>query len=63
MVFFFGQMDVLGYDVSSKFLKVLEWKNRILSTDIKEDYEEFMQDTKKRIAEVKQHFELKNSKL
>jgi len=62
MIFFFGQMDVVGYDIS-KFLKVVEWKNRILATDIKQDYEDFMTDTKKRREEVKKHFELKNSKL
>jgi len=44
-------------------VKVAEWKNRILSTDIKQDYNDFMEDTKRRREEVKKHFELKNSKL
>ena len=60
MLFFFGQMEVVGYDIS-KFTKLVEWKNRMLSTDIRQDYEDFITDTKKRIQEVQHHFDLKNN--
>lgn len=41
IMFFFCDLEMLEYKLD-KFPKIKEWKERILATDFKEDYEEFL---------------------
>lgn len=52
MVFFFVYIEIPGYDLS-KFPKAKEWKERVLATNIKVDYQSFYDGQIKRIEAFK----------
>ena len=52
LIFFFGNLENSEFDLS-KFPVAKEWKERVLSTDIKEDYDNYVREAKKKVLELK----------
>lgn len=61
IIFFFGQLEVLEFDLSN-FSNLKDWRERVLSSGIKPNYEDFNEGVKKRIAGSKAAAENKEVK-
>lgn len=62
IIFFFAEIELAGYNLSN-YPKLEGWKERVLSTNIKLDYEIFISDFKKRIEERLSSLENNKAKL
>jgi len=52
LIFWFGQLELTDYDLGAKFPKVQAWKDAVLATPIKTNYEEYLGQLKARIAKA-----------
>jgi len=52
IIFFFGNLDRVNYELT-KFPALKEWKDRVLSTDIKEEYDKYIVESKEGLEKMK----------